>query len=81
MFGVFIFNHADLRRILTDYGFKGYPLRKDFPLTGFVELLFNLFGSGLVFAPVGASQYYRNFALDLSVENAPVSGAKRPYLK
>ena len=38
MYGVFFMNHKDLRRILTDYGFQGYPLRKDFPLTGFVEV-------------------------------------------
>jgi NADH:ubiquinone oxidoreductase subunit C len=38
MFGVFFFNHPDLRRILTDYGFEGHPFRKDFPLTGYVEV-------------------------------------------
>ncbi len=38
MFGIFFKNHSDLRRILTDYGFEGFPLRKDFPQTGYVEL-------------------------------------------
>jgi len=45
LFGVFFYKHADLRRILTDYGFDGFPLRKDFPVTGFIDLNFgeNLF--------------------------------------
>ena len=41
LFGVFFFNHPDLRRILTDYGFEGHPMRKDFPLTGYVELKYD----------------------------------------
>lgn len=41
MFGIFFFNHPDLRRLLTDYGYKHYPLRKDFPLTGFFEIVYN----------------------------------------
>lgn len=43
MFGVFFANHPDLRRILTDYGFEGHPFRKDFPLSGYVEVKFNYF--------------------------------------
>ena len=42
MFGVFFANHPDLRRLLTDYGFEGHPFRKDFPLSGYVEVRFNL---------------------------------------
>lgn len=41
MFGIFFFGHPELRRILTDYGFNGYPLRKDFPITGFKECYFD----------------------------------------
>ena len=41
MFGVFFKNHSNLKRILTDYGFQGYPLRKDFPLSGFIEMRYN----------------------------------------
>lgn len=41
MFGIFFVDHQDLRRILTDYGFDGYPFRKDFPLSGYVELRYN----------------------------------------
>jgi len=41
MFGIFFVNHPDLRRILTDYGFQGFPLRKDFPLSGFTDLFYN----------------------------------------
>jgi len=43
LFGIYFYYHPDLRRILTDYGFKGHPLRKDFPLTGFIEIFYNNF--------------------------------------
>lgn len=61
MFGVFFRNHPDLRRMLTDYGFKGHPLRKDFPVTGFVEVRYNDFFKRIVYAKVNLSQDYRNF--------------------
>jgi NADH dehydrogenase (ubiquinone) Fe-S protein 3 len=59
MFGVLFKNHTDLRRILTDYGFLGHPLRKDFPLTGFFELFFDDFKRNIVSAPVSLAQEYR----------------------
>jgi NADH-quinone oxidoreductase subunit C len=59
MFGIFFFQHFDLRRILTDYGFKGFPLRKDFPLTGFRELYFNENKKRLIYKKLILAQEYR----------------------
>ncbi len=64
MFGVFFRNHADLRRILTDYGFKGHPLRKDFPLTGFVEVRYADALKRIVYEKVSLTQEYRIFSLE-----------------
>ena len=61
MFGIFFFNHPDLRRILTDYGFEGYPLRKDFPLSGFLEVYYNELKKRIVYEPINLSQQYRLF--------------------
>lgn len=61
MFGIFFFGNRDLRRILTDYGFIGHPLRKDFPLTGFVEIFYSDFYKRIVYRPVELMQEYRNF--------------------
>jgi len=61
MFGVFVTDHPDLRRILSDYGFQGHPLRKDFPLTGFVELRYDEEQKRVVYEPVKLSQEFRNF--------------------
>lgn len=61
MFGIFFLNNSNLRRILTDYGFKGYPLRKDFPLTGFIELFFSTSFSEIFYRPVQLSQELRFF--------------------
>lgn len=64
MFGVFFVNHPDLRRMLTDYGFKGHPLRKDFPLTGFIEILYDDFSKRLLYEKVSLTQEYRVFSLE-----------------
>ena len=61
MYGVKFKNHPDLRRILTDYGFKGYPLRKDFPLTGFNEVRYSEKDKKVIYEPVKLEQNYRNF--------------------
>lgn len=61
MFGIFFKNHTDLRRILTDYGFEGFPLRKDFPQTGYVELRYNNDYKHLIYEPVELSQDFRSF--------------------
>ena len=61
MYGVAFENHPDLRRILTDYGFEGYPLRKDFPLSGFVEVRYDEGRKAVVYEPVNLPQEYRSF--------------------
>jgi NADH-quinone oxidoreductase subunit C len=61
LFGVFFADHPDLRRILTDYGFDGHPLRKDFPLTGFVELRYDDDQKRVVYEPVRLKQEFRSF--------------------
>jgi NADH dehydrogenase (ubiquinone) Fe-S protein 3 len=61
MFGIFFTNHPDLRRILTDYGFEGHPLRKDFPLSGFLEVYYNELKKRVVYEPINLSQQYRLF--------------------
>ncbi|OKH90092.1 NADH-quinone oxidoreductase subunit C [Thalassospira sp. TSL5-1] len=61
MYGVFFADHPDPRRILTDYGFEGHPLRKDFPLTGYVEVRYDDERKRVVYEPVKLVQDFRNF--------------------
>ena len=74
MYGVKFTDHPDLRRILTDYGFEGYPLRKDFPLTGHNEVRYSEDEKKVVYEPVKLEQNYRNFDYE-----SPWEGTK--YIK
>jgi NADH-quinone oxidoreductase subunit C len=70
MYGVKFSGHPDLRRILTDYGFEGYPLRKDFPLTGYVEVRYDDAQKKVVYEPVKLQQEFRNFDFQSPWEGA-----------
>lgn len=61
MYGMLFTGHPDLRRLLTDYGFQGYPLRKDFPMTGYVEVRYDEEQKRVVYEPVQLTQEFRNF--------------------
>jgi NADH dehydrogenase (ubiquinone) Fe-S protein 3 len=84
MYGIYFQNHPDLRRILTDYGFEGYPLRKDFPLTGYSEVRYDEEKKRIVYEPLELAQAFRYFDYqspwdqtgDGKVETLPAPEAK-----
>ena len=63
LYGIFFKDHPDLRRILTDYGFDGYPLRKDFPLSGFTEVRYDESSKRVIYEPLEMPQEFRSFDL------------------
>ena len=73
LYGIYFSDHPDLRRILTDYGFEGHPLRKDFPLTGFVEVRYDIEQKRVNYEPVKLRQEFRTFDFQ-----SPWEGMVRP---
>jgi NADH-quinone oxidoreductase subunit C len=73
MYGIVFENHPDLRRILTDYEFEGFPLRKDFPLTGHTEVRYDDEIKKVIYEPVKLSQAYRNFDFESPWEGSKMS--------
>eukprot|EP00043_Microstomoeca_roanoka_P027204 m.13780 g.13780 ORF g.13780 m.13780 type:complete len:263 (+) comp7415_c0_seq1:67-855(+) len=78
MYGVYFLGHPDLRRILTDYGFEGHPLRKDFPLSGFVEVRYDEDVKRVVCEPIELAQEFRKFDFQSPWEMLPSGGTKMP---
>ena len=77
LFGVLFDDHPDLRRILTDYGFEGHPLRKDFPMTGFVEVRYDETEKRVRYEPVKLSQEFRQFDFLSPWEGPPLPGDEK----
>ncbi len=76
MYGIVFSGHPDLRRILTDYGFEGHPLRKDFPLTGYKEVRYDEAQKKVVYEPVKLMQEYRNFDFEMPWEGTQYAVAQ-----
>jgi len=72
LYGVSFMNHIDLRRILTDYGFEGHPLRKDFPVTGFLEVYYDDENKRIIYTPLLLSQSYKNYKYSLAWQKSLV---------
>lgn len=66
MFGVYFYGHRNLWRLLSDYGFRGFPLRKDFPMSGFIESFYDSFKKKIIRKPIELSQEYRLFTLNIN---------------
>jgi NADH-quinone oxidoreductase subunit C len=77
LFGILFDGHPDLRRILTDYGFDGHPLRKDFPMTGFVEVRYDDEEKRVRYEPVKLTQEFRQFDFLSPWEGAPLPGDEK----
>ena len=77
LFGVLFDGHPDLRRLLTDYGFEGHPLRKDFPMTGFVEVRYDEEEKRVRYDPVKLTQEFRRFDFLSPWEGAPLPGDEK----
>ena len=76
LYGIFFSDHPDLRRLLTDYGFEGYPMRKDFPLTGYVEVRYDDEQKRVIYEPVALTQEFRSFDY-LSPWEGPLPGDEK----
>ncbi len=76
LYGIFFSDHPDLRRLLTDYGFEGYPMRKDFPLTGYVEVRYDDEEKRVIYEPVALTQEFRSFDY-LSPWEGPLPGDEK----